>query len=34
MMISEKNYLELMVPFYEFIKKQTRTAGDLIYYGT
>ncbi len=34
-MISEKNYLDLMVPFYDFVKKQCRKSDNgLSYYGT
>ena len=33
-MISEKNYIDLMVPFYSFVKKELRRANGNAYYGT
>ena len=35
MRIEEKTYLDLMVPFYNFVKQETRVVDDkLSYYGT
>ena len=33
-MLSEKNYIDLMLPFYSFVKKELRFVGDAVYYGT
>ncbi|MBR2874159.1 MAG: hypothetical protein IKB99_11735, partial [Lentisphaeria bacterium] len=33
-MISEKNYIDLMVPFYSFVKKELRSVDGTAYYGT